>query len=121
MEIKAEIVNDIITHCRSDQSKESCGLIFGNNIINSIIKGKNLSKYNHAYTIDPETTIHVFDKDFKGIYHSHINIPAIPSTIDYDKANMPGKFYLIYSLKYDQLIAYKWDGKTFLKEPIQIE
>lgn len=112
----------LIEHCKSDPLKETCGLVFGEGkIVRNILPAMNISKEPDAYIIDPHSTAHIFDHDFIGTYHSHRQIPAVPSSIDVSTANLPGKYYIIYSLKHEQLRSWIWTGYKFVGAPIFIK
>lgn len=120
MEIKSEIMKEITDHCESMPTKESCGLVFGNGMIDRCIKGKNLSNGNHTYVIDEATSLKVFDKGFIGTYHSHLFIPAYPSSIDFSGAYFKDKLHLIYSLGTKELNAFLWNGERFVQEELVV-
>ena len=120
MRIVKKVYDGIRMHCRAYRNQESCGYIFGNATIKDLIQGKNLDESPVSYTIDPDTTLKsVFRKDFAGVYHSHFGDPT-PSGIDESKKKYPNKLYLIYSISQDILKAYKWDGKQFSEENVEV-
>lgn len=120
MKIIRKVYDGIRMHCRAYRNQESCGYIFGNAVIKDSMQGKNLDESPASYTIDPDTTFKsVFRKDFGGVYHSHMG-EAIPSSIDESKKKYPNKMYLIYSISKDELRAYKWDGKQFNEEQVEV-
>ncbi len=121
MYIHSHIFDKLISHCKLDPTKESCGLLFGEGkMVDDFHPAINMSEDPHAYTVDPESTLQLFDKKFLGVYHSHIFIPPVPSNIDLQQANLPGKYYIIYSLKYNQLRSWLFTGKNFVAVPTKL-
>ena len=121
MKITKKAFEELKVHCRETPDLESCGYLFGeDDLIKSIMRGKNLDESPVTYTIDPESTLKsVFRKDFKGVYHSHLGVP-VPSGIDESVGKHPNKYYLIYSISQDKLRAYNWDGKEFHEEDMGV-
>lgn len=120
MKITKKAFEGIRDHCNRFQDIESCGYLFGKEVVEEIKEGINLDNNPISYTIDPETTLKsVFREDLMGVYHSHLGAPY-PSGVDKEKPKHINKYYLIYSVFQDVLKAYFWNGKGFKEEGVEI-
>lgn len=104
--IKKDIYDKVINLCLNDPSKESCGILVGEDkIIDKIYPLTNISDNPHfCYLIDPKEQLKVFKElrrenlQMLAIFHSHIDSAAYPSKRDVELAFYPESSYLIISL-----------------------
>jgi proteasome lid subunit RPN8/RPN11 len=99
----------ILEHVKSSPEIEVCGLVGGiDKNATTVYRVKNIAeKPNRRFLMDPKEQINVMrkmreaDETLWGIYHSHPETPAIPSSIDLNMAAYPDVIYLIASLYED--------------------
>ena len=55
-----------------------------------------------------------------GCFHSHVLGAARPSTLDRVATKEPGDLWLIFSVRFRNLVLFEWDGMTFQRERFRI-
>ena len=100
--IPQDLLNKIITHCRSVYPHEACGMLAGKGrIIEKIYEMTNIEHSNVSYLMDPAEQFRVMKeirreaRDMVAIYHSHPHSAAYPSARDVDLAFYPDSVYVI--------------------------
>jgi [CysO sulfur-carrier protein]-S-L-cysteine hydrolase len=104
--VRAEIVEEMLRHARSDPSMECCGLLAGREgVISRIFPAKNALAGATRYEIAPRELFQIFRRmreeglDHMGIYHSHPAGENAPSSRDIEQACYPHEAYFIISPK----------------------
>jgi proteasome lid subunit RPN8/RPN11 len=103
--IRAEILNKMLEHARSEPRIECCGLLAGRDgVITHIFPASNARASAKAYEIAPAELFRLF-KTLRaeglahlGHYHSHPNTGNFPSPTDIEQAGYPDHPYFIVSL-----------------------
>lgn len=111
------------------QAEEACGIVAGlDRTSQAVYPVTNILHSPVRYRMDPEKQLEVFNQidehgwEILAIYHSHLQGPQTPSSIDVAEAAYPGVIHLIWYPK-----GEGWDCRGFLIEagsvseaPIQI-
>lgn len=115
----------MLTHAASTPDIEVCGLLGGHgDRALSVYPVKNIAQnQSRQFLMDPEQQIDTMrnmrekGEQLWGIYHSHPDTPATPSTRDRLYAAYPDIFYIILSLEYKSPVikCYYFDGDSFLE------
>jgi proteasome lid subunit RPN8/RPN11 len=110
------ILEQVTEHARTAYPNEGCGLLVGNRSAERFIPMKNIAASASDYEMDPAELIHVLrelrnsGEQLIGIYHSHPQGPATPSTKDIQRAYYPEAAHLIVScedLKRPRVAAFR--------------
>lgn len=103
--IRAEILQRMLEHARSESRIECCGLLAGRDgVISDIFPATNALASATAYEIAPRELFQFFRMlraeglDHLGHYHSHPASENIPSPTDIEQAGYPDEAYFIVSL-----------------------
>lgn len=109
-------INDVLDamrrHAEQTYPEECCGLLLGRTVDgrNEVVTARSVENRNEnrrvdRYVIDPED-YRTIDReargeglDVVGIYHSHPDHPAEPSSTDLEQATFPGYTYVIVSVR----------------------
>jgi len=102
--IHRAVIDELLTHARSEPSVECCGLLAGRDgIITTVFRTKNALASATAYEIAPMELFELFRRmreeylDHLGIYHSHPVGENAPSRSDIAQAHYPETPYFIIS------------------------
>src|SRR5712691_8541964 len=102
--VRAEILDGMLQHARSQPGAECCGLLAGHGgIINAIFPAENALASPTAYEIAPRELFTLFRRmreehlEHLGIYHSHPAGENRPSARDIEQAFYPEAAYFIIS------------------------
>lgn len=128
--IPFKLNQDLIAETRS-KTEESCGFLLAksfenNQKVDSFMPIKNSSEGDKSklFTISAQDYLnaeqHVDQQGLIliGVYHSHINQPAIPSEMD-KKFAFPGFYYIIYSLvnfAFSEVKCWRIDNQREFRE-----
>jgi proteasome lid subunit RPN8/RPN11 len=98
-------------HARSEAPNEACGLlVFRDGVAERYVRGRNAaaSPYRFELDVDPETWF-LEDEGFElAVFHSHVSSPPRPSRTDVENIGLwAGRPYLIYTLRTDELAAWR--------------
>ena len=103
--IRAEILNKMLEHARSEPRIECCGLLAGRDgAITHIFPASNALASAKAYEIAPAELFRLFKTlraeglNHLGHYHSHLHTENFPSPTDIEQAGYPDHAYFIVSL-----------------------
>ena len=103
--VRAEIMEEMLWHARSEPGLECCGLLAGvGSVITKIFPAKNALASATAYDVASQDLFQLFrhmrDENLEhlGIYHSHPASENIPSPRDIELAGYPDQAYFIISL-----------------------
>jgi proteasome lid subunit RPN8/RPN11 len=106
--VLSTILDEILSHARSEPHIECCGLLAGRDgVITAIFRAKNALRSPKAYEIAPRELFELFrtlrDKGLThlGQYHSHLSSDNFPSSTDIEQAGYPDHPYFIVSLLAD--------------------
>jgi len=109
-------------HARREAPNESCGLlVLRDGVAERYIPGRNraASPYRFELEVDAETWF-LEDEGYElAVVHSHVASPPRPSRTDVENVGLwEARPYVIYSLQYDELSAWRIaDGRI---EPVTI-
>jgi proteasome lid subunit RPN8/RPN11 len=106
--VRAEILNEMILHARSEQEMECCGLLAGRDgVITAIFPATNALSSPTVYEIAPKELFQLFRtlRDLGlthlGQYHSHLSSENVPSAKDIEQTGYPEHAYFIVSPRAD--------------------
>ena len=128
------LLAQIHSHLEAGYPHEACGIMLGRGgVVTEIVAATNTrtDSARNRYLIDPLQFKAVqldADKrrlDVLGIYHSHPDVAARPSSFDLENATWPGYSYLIVSVvKGNAVETTSWqlrdDRSQFDPEPVEI-
>lgn len=126
-----KIIKEIVEHCKKEMPNEACGILAGKGCtVEKVYFMENVDKSPYSFFMDPKEQIRVMKEirslnmEMVGIYHSHVESRAYPSSRDVELAFYPDISYLIVSLRdldNPEIKSFKIkDGKIF-EEEIKIE
>jgi [CysO sulfur-carrier protein]-S-L-cysteine hydrolase len=106
--IRAEILDAMLAHARSEPRIECCGLLAGRDgVITEIFPATNALASATKYEIAPQELFQLFRTireqglTHLGQYHSHLSTENVPSPTDIEQAGYPDHAYFIVSLRAD--------------------
>ncbi len=106
--VRAEILEEMLRHARSEQEIECCGLLAGRDgVITAIFPARNALASATVYEIAPKELFQLFRTiregglEHLGQYHSHLTSENFPSPRDIELAGYPDHAYFIVSLRPD--------------------
>lgn len=128
----------IHAHARETYPEECCGFLIGTQgpprVVAEARKATNVREDDRRtrYTIDPRETLRI-DRELRGtrreivgFYHSHPEVPAIPSLFDREHA-WPGYAYVIVSVSHGEpkdvhgwILAETETERSFMAEAIEL-
>jgi proteasome lid subunit RPN8/RPN11 len=104
--VRAEILNEMLSHARREPHIECCGLLAGrDDVITAIFPATNSLSSATAYEIAPQELFELFrtlrdtELTHLGQYHSHLTTDNAPSPTDIELAGYPDQAYFIVSLQ----------------------
>jgi proteasome lid subunit RPN8/RPN11 len=121
--IPAEVRAALVEHTRDELPNEACGLVlFDGDTAVEYVRGENVSAspYHFELRIDPLLWADLNDRDLvQAVFHSHVSSPPRPSRTDVEHIGLwAGQPYLIYTLRTDELAAWRIVDRTI--EPIPL-
>jgi proteasome lid subunit RPN8/RPN11 len=133
VKISKALLAQIHQHLEAGYPNEACGVLLGKNAtVTEVVSAGNerADSARNRYLIDPLAYMKIErDADRRGlqvlgIYHSHPDVPAIPSQFDLDHA-LPVFSYLIVSIcKGKAVETNSWllreDRSQFDQEPVEV-
>lgn len=138
MKASEDVLNEIRRHGETTYPEECCGFLLGDmgadgNAVQAAWRAvnRNGDRRNDRYIISAddfrsaEKTASKLGLDIVGMYHSHPDHPARPSTTDLEMATFPGYTYMIVSVQHGraaELTAWTLapDRSEFLRDDITI-
>jgi proteasome lid subunit RPN8/RPN11 len=106
--VRAEILQKMILHARSEPKIECCGLLAGREgVITTIFPATNALSSPTVYEIAPRELFQLFRTlrteglTHLGQYHSHLSTDNVPSPTDIEQAGYPDHAYFIISPRAD--------------------
>ena len=98
-------------HARAEAPNEACGLVvLRDGVAERYVPGRNAaaSPYRFELEVDPETWFLEDDGYELAVFHSHLSSPPRPSRTDVENIGLwAGRPYLIYTLRTDELAAWR--------------
>jgi proteasome lid subunit RPN8/RPN11 len=108
VQVRQEILEEILAHARREPRIECCGLLAGRDgVITAILPATNALSSPTAYEIEPRELFEMFrylrkkELTHLGQYHSHLTTENVPSSSDIEQAGYPDQAYFIVSLRAD--------------------
>ena len=122
MVIPAAVRSALVEHALAEQPNEACGLVvLEDGVAERYIVGRNAAASPYRFELDvPPDTWFLEDDGYElAVFHSHLSSPPRPSRTDVENIGLwGGKPYLIYTVRTDELAAWRiGDGKI---EPLPI-
>ena len=111
MVIPAETRRALADHARTEAPNEACGLVvLRDGVAERYVPGRNAaaSPYRFELDVDPEAWF-LEDEGYElAVFHSHVSSPPRPSRTDVENIGLwAGRAYLIYTLRTDELAAWR--------------
>ena len=102
----------LVEHAKAELPNEACGLVlFEDDVAVEYVPGRNVSAspYHFQLEIDPLTWVDLNDRGVEqAVFHSHISSPPRPSRTDVQNIGLwAGQAYLIYTVRTDELAAWR--------------
>ena len=105
MNIKASVIDELISHARAEAPIEACGYLAGNDdLVTTAFRLKNVDASPEHFSFEPAEQFAAVRRmraegvRLRAVYHSHPATPARPSQEDIRLANDPSLSYVIVSL-----------------------
>lgn len=114
----------LAAHARDELPNEACGLVlFDGDVAVEYVRGTNASPspYHFQLEIDPLVWAEINDRDLvQAVFHSHVSSPPRPSRTDVENIGLwAGQPYLIYTVRTDELAAWRIDRGEIVPLPLQ--
>lgn len=111
-------------HSRDELPNEACGLVlFEGDVAVEYVRGTNASPspYHFQLEIDPVVWADLNDRDaVQAVFHSHVSSPPRPSRTDVENIGLwAGQPYLIYTVRTDELAAWRIGDGEIVPLPLQ--
>jgi proteasome lid subunit RPN8/RPN11 len=113
----------LAAHARAEVPNEACGLVLlRDGIAEQYVPGRNAAASPYRFELefdDPEIWFAEDDGYELAVFHSHLAAPARPSRTDVENIGLwEGKPYLVYSLREDDLAAFRIEGGRIDEIPL---
>jgi proteasome lid subunit RPN8/RPN11 len=110
--IPAAVRAEIAEHARAELPNEACGLLLLDGDLGiEYVPGENASPtpYYFELRLDPVVWADLGDRDLEqAVVHSHVSSPPRPSRTDVERIGLwQGRPYVIYSVRLDELAAWR--------------
>jgi proteasome lid subunit RPN8/RPN11 len=121
--IPADVRAAIVAHAQAELPNEACGLVLleGDTAV-EYVPGRNASPspYYFELEIDPVAWAEIGDREVdQAVFHSHVASPPRPSRTDVSRIGLwRGQPYLIYSVRLDELAAWRIEKSGIVGVPI---
>jgi len=114
VQIRAELLKQMLAHARREPRMECCGLLAGRDgAITAIFPATNILASATVYEIAPQELFRLFRAmreqglTHLGQYHSHLSTENAPSPTDIEQAGYPDQAYFIVSPRPDAANAVR--------------
>ena len=112
MVIPSDVREQLVAHAREEEPNEACGLVLlRDGSAERYERGRNAAASPYRFELefdDPEIWFAEDDGYELAVFHSHLSSPARPSRTDVENIGLwEGKPYLVYSLRDDDLAAFR--------------
>lgn len=122
MVIPAEVRAALEQHARAEQPNEACGLVvLRNGEAERYLPARNAAASPYRFELDTEPeNWFLEDEGYElAVFHSHISSPARPSRTDVENIGLwAGKPYLVYSIRHDDLAAFRIEDGQIEQVPV---
>ena len=110
--IPADVRAAIVAHAEQEVPNEACGLVLlRDGRAERYEAGRNaaVSPYRFELEFDDPQIWYAEDEGYElAVFHSHVDAPARPSRTDVENIGLwAGKPYLVYSVRHDDLAAFR--------------
>ncbi len=124
MVIPADVRAQLVAHAEEEAPNEACGLVLlRDGRADRYERGRNAASSPYRFELefdDPEIWFAEDDGYELAVFHSHISAPARPSRTDVENIGLwAGKAYLVYSLKDDDLAAFRIEDGQIEDLPVR--
>jgi [CysO sulfur-carrier protein]-S-L-cysteine hydrolase len=124
--IPAAVRAAIAEHARAELPNESCGLlVLDGEIAIEYVPGENASASPHYFELklDPVAWADLGDRDVEqAVVHSHVSAPPRPSRTDVERIGLWRDLpYVIYSVRLDELAAWRIHRHGIVPLPVRID
>jgi len=115
----------LVEHSRAEAPDEACGLILlRDGVAERYVPGVNAaaSPYRFELRMDDPEVWFLEDEGYElAVFHSHVSSPPRPSRTDVGSIGMwAGKPYLIYSVRLDELAAWRIEVDEIVPVPLRV-
>jgi proteasome lid subunit RPN8/RPN11 len=132
LQIRRDLVDEIVAHARRDHPDEACGVLpgpEGSDRPERFVEMTNIARSPTFYQWDSMEQLRL-DREMRGngeeavvIYHSHTATEAYPSRTDVSLASEPGAHYVLVSTRHPEEIELRSfrivDGEV-TEEPVEV-
>jgi len=132
LQIRRDLVDEIVAHARRDHPDEACGVLAGpegSDRPERFVPMANAARSPTFYQFDSMEQIRL-KREFDGngeeqvvIYHSHTATEAYPSRTDISLAQEPGAHYVLVSTRHPEEIelrSYRIVDGEVTEEPVEV-
>jgi [CysO sulfur-carrier protein]-S-L-cysteine hydrolase len=121
--IPGDVRDALVRHSRAEAPNEACGLVLlRDGRADRYEPGRNAAASPYRFELeldDPEIWYAEDDGYELAVFHSHISAPARPSRTDVENIGLwAGKAYLVYSLREDNLAAFRIEDGQIEELPV---
>lgn len=114
----------LVAHSQAELPNEACGLVlFDGDVAVDYVRGTNASPspYHFQLEIDPLVWADINDREVtQAVFHSHVSSPPRPSRTDVENIGLwAGQPYLIYTIRTDELAAWRIESGQIVALPLQ--
>ena len=123
MVVPADVRAELVAHTQREAPNEACGLVlFKDGSAERYEPGRNAASSPYRFELefdDPEIWFAEDEGYELAVFHSHLSSPARPSRTDVENIGLwEGKPYLVYSLREDDLAAFRIEGGQIEAIPV---
>ena len=122
MVVPAAVRSELVEHALAEQPNEACGLVVvRDGVAERYIAGRNAAASPYRFDLDvpPETWFLEDDGYELAVFHSHLSSPPRPSRTDVENIGLwGGKPYLIYTVRTDELAAWRIENGEIESLPL---
>jgi proteasome lid subunit RPN8/RPN11 len=121
--IPAEVRDALVAHAEREAPNEACGLVLlRDGRAERYEPGRNAASSPYRFELefdDPEIWFAEDEGYELAVFHSHISSPARPSRTDVENIGLwAGKPYLVYSIRHDDLAAFRIEDGQIEEVPV---
>ena len=123
MVVPDEVRRELVQHAEEEAPNEACGLVLlRDDRAERYEPGRNAAASPYRFELefeDPEIWYAEDDGFELAVFHSHVSAPARPSRTDVENIGLwAGKPYLVYSLRNDDLAAFRIEDGQIAELPV---
>ncbi len=122
MVVPAAVRSALVEHALAEQPNEACGLVvLRDGVAERYIAGRNAAASPYRFDLDvPPDAWFLEDEGLElAVFHSHLSSPPRPSRTDVENIGLwDGKPYLIYTVRTDELAAWRIESGAI--EPLPL-